>query len=259
MTLPEAPLRNVPIDRIDFDDRRFQIRLDPRSGNLLDSLRRDGQLVPVVLQAQGGRFRVIDGHRRCEVLRRLGAENVRAMALPVSDAEALRLAFVFNHARKTLLPVDRWNSLRRMAHDLGWSNARIAEATGLHADSVSRLRRLFPDMPLVDEGLAEGWLRPSHLRALRSLVPRDRWPAWLRRIREERMPGRRLYEAVAAAERRREPPYVTREPDGVVIFRGFRFAPATADAREMWRAIAQYDAGMDRVRSWLRRSGETRK
>ncbi|MEK6607843.1 MAG: hypothetical protein AABZ30_09300 [Myxococcota bacterium] len=38
------------------------------------------------------------------------------------------------------------------------------------------------------------------------------------------------------------------------IFRGFRFDPKTAHAREVWRALTQYDHGMDHLRAWLRRN-----
>jgi ParB-like chromosome segregation protein Spo0J len=249
---PAGPVQEVPLERIEAD-ATFQIRLDPRPGQLLRAIEADGQLVPVALQARGERLRVIDGFRRVAVLRRLERPSVRAMVFRVGDAEALRLSYVFNSARKTLLPEDRWNSLRRMAQELGWSNARIAEATGLHPNTVSRLRNLFPAIPLVRDGIEEGWLRPAHLKALRALLPRDRWPDWLRRVRDERLSGRSLLDLVGAEQRRREPPYVAREPGGALVVRGFRFDPATASAEEMWRAVEQVDEAIDRIRSWLRR------
>ena len=251
MSAPER-IVSVPLDRIDLDDVRFQIRVEAGAGELRRSLERDGQIVPVLLQAAGERWRVIDGHRRCAVLRRIGARTVRAVVRRVADAEALRLAFVANHARKTLKPADRWNAIRKMKA-AGWSNETIAEATSLHRETVRKLAALFPAMREVDEGLATGWLRQSHLIALRSLVPRAEWSRWLRLIRDERLSAARLYDRVGAQSRLREPPYVTKERPGVLVFRGFRFDAKAAAKDEIWRAITQYEDGLDALRAWVRR------
>ena len=86
------------------------------------------------------------------------------------------------------------------------------------------------------------------------MLPRAEWAPWLRRIHEERLSARALYGLVGAEARRNEDPYLQREAGGVLIFRGFRFDPATASTEEAWRAITQYDAGVDRIRGWLRRA-----
>ena len=249
-----ATARRVAIADIDLGARPFQIRLDPRPGQLRSALGREGQLVPVVLQKRPGKLYVIDGHRRCEALLALGEESVDATVLDVGDAEALRLAYVLNAERKTLTPADRWNSLRVMARR-GWSNERIGKMLGMHATRVSTLRNLFPDLAQVDAGVAQGWLLPAHLRALRSLLPRKDWPKWLRVVKAERLSAKALFERIGAAERRREPPYVTKEAGGALVLRGFRFDPANADANEMWRAVTQLDDALDRIRGWLRRKG----
>ncbi len=247
-------LRRVALAEIELEARPFQIRLDPRPGQLKAALRREGQLVPVVLQKKPGKLRVIDGHRRCEALAALGQESVDATVLDVGDGEALRLAFVLNAERKTLSPADRWNSLRVMARR-GWTNEKIGKALGMHRTRVSTLRNLFPDLAEVDLGIVEGWLLPSHLRALRSLLPRKDWPKWLRVVKAEKLSARALFERIGAGKRRREPPYVAKEAGGALILRGFRFEPASADPEEMWRAVTQLDDALDRIRGWLRRKG----
>ena len=254
MSLPRSPVERVPLASIDLDDRRFQIRMEERGGQLQASIEREGQLVPVVLQRARSRFRVIDGFRRCGILRRIDAPHVLATSLAVSDDEALRLAFVFNHERKTLKPEDRWNSLRMLA-ERGWSDTRIGEALGLHRATIVRWRQLFPTSRAVRRGVEEGWLRPSHLRALRDLVPEAAWSDWLPRIRDEDLSGRRLYRVIEASRRRREPPYVAFRDDGTFVARGFKFDPVAANADEMWRATEQLDRALDQIRAWLRKQG----
>ena len=257
-TPPKPTIKRIRLAQVDLDDQRYQIRIEARPGQLRRSLEEHGQLVPVVVQPVGDQFRVIDGYRRCTVLRELGEIFIRAAVMEVDDREALRLAFVCNHDRKTLKPEDRWNSVRLMSRR-GWKTAEISAALGLHKDTVSRLRNLFPQLELVDAGIAEGWLRPSHLKALRTLVPRAKWPHWLRRIRDEGLSGRRLQEEVSAEDRRREPPFVLKDADGGLIVRGFKFDPNRAVEEEISRAVEQLDDAVDRMRSWLRRRPKGKK
>ncbi len=243
---------SVPLSRVDLAGRQFQIRVEPRPGELHRSLERDGQLVPVLLQERDPLHRIIDGHRRCHELARLGVGTVRALLRRCSDEEALRLAFVANSARKTLAPADRWNAIRKL-RALDLTHARIAAALSLHPDSVRRLAALFPATKDVGEGIDQGWLRPSHLRALRDLLAREDWPRWLRVIREERLAAAELYRRIGADERLRETKFVSRETGGVCIFTGFRFDPKTALSDDVWRAITQYEKGLTLLRAWVRK------
>ena len=85
--------------RLEFHqlDRRWEqlrIREPHRQRRLLASLAESGQQTPIVVvlsKEAGGRYLVIDGHKRIAALEQLGRDTVEATVWEMSEAEALLL------------------------------------------------------------------------------------------------------------------------------------------------------------------------
>lgn len=106
-------LEDVTLEEIDREDDRFQFRVDAKSGDLVRSMRTEGQQVPVVLwrrrPADKGKppYLIIDGFRRTHAVARLGWPSVKAMVLDISEEEAFDRAYTENVVRKSLKPLER--------------------------------------------------------------------------------------------------------------------------------------------------------
>jgi len=119
---------------------------------LVESLRARGQIVPVLLieipEALPPRYQLLDGHRRVEALRQLGAETVKAVVQRAESREA-DLATLTAHVRKNLSPVEWAQAIRRLRqrHQLPYDDIR--QYTGLSVSHMSELVRMLDAAPEV--------------------------------------------------------------------------------------------------------------
>ena len=135
---------DVPIEDISKDDA-FQYRLSTKTGDLLESLAREGQREPVDLVGPKP-YRIVDGYRRVESVRQLGWKTVKAMVhRDMSNAEAQRMAFVKNVVRKNLSPLDKANAIFQ-AKRHGRSEEALAKDFGISTKQLKRYEELL-DLP----------------------------------------------------------------------------------------------------------------
>lgn len=185
-----------------------QLRIaDPgRRARLEQAIAQQGQQVPVLVVPIGdGRFVLIDGYARVAALRRLGRDEVLAVALDVDEAEALVLRHRLEAARTRSALEDGW--LVAVLLDQGRAQEDIAVALGKSAAWVSRrlaLVRTLPDS--VQEAVRAG--RIGSNAAEKFLVPLSRVNAaqcaalveGLRSVRPSLRQLGRLYAAWKAAD-----------------------------------------------------------
>jgi hypothetical protein len=90
---------------------------------------------PVVCRSDGGRFLILDGHLRIEILRSMGVAEVECLV--ATDDEA----FTYNKRISRLSPVQEHHMVVR-AISRGVSEDKIAKALNLNVTSVQRRTRL---------------------------------------------------------------------------------------------------------------------
>jgi ParB/RepB/Spo0J family partition protein len=117
--------------RLEFHqlDRRLEslrVRHPARQRRLIASLAESGQQTPIIVIETGGRYLVIDGHKRIAALQQLGRDTVEAVVWEMSEADALAL--------------DR--SLRmsepESALEQGWLLAEMESRLGCSLEELSR-------------------------------------------------------------------------------------------------------------------------
>lgn len=113
---------------------------------LVESIKQHGVLVPVILEAYEGGWRLRDGHRRVAAARMAGVSKVLAIRYlePLDEADWLIQSVEFNEKRRGLDPADRQRIARRLV-ELRVSRARIAATFGISRAAVDKL--LDPDRP----------------------------------------------------------------------------------------------------------------
>ncbi len=110
---------------------------------LLQSLTAAGQIEPIlVIPAEAGRFRVVNGNRRLRLAAAANLASLEAHVLPSTDAAHVAgAALAANVLHAPLAPVDQWRSLVAM-RSAGHTTASAAAYLGISDRQAERLERL---------------------------------------------------------------------------------------------------------------------
>ena len=132
----------IAIRDIDFNDRRFQYRLKDKHKDLIPSIEKEGQLVPVILFGQAPPYKIVDGHRRAAAVRDLGWPSVRAIVHKnITDDDAYRLSFIENVRRRNFGPMDMANAVWK-AQARGKTNETLTREFGLSKRQIQRYKAM---------------------------------------------------------------------------------------------------------------------
>lgn len=147
----------------------LRIRDAAAEARLSASIAEEGQRSPViVVQDAEGRPVLIDGYRRVRVIARLGQDTVVAIALGLSEADALVYCHRQETSRRRSAVEEGW--LLRELHGQGPTLEAIGDALGRCRSWVSRRMALVSALPKsAEEAVRSGRVSPHG--AMKSLVP----------------------------------------------------------------------------------------
>ena len=95
-------------DLIPFRDNPFILKKDMELQLLIDSIKENGVIEPILVTPdENGKYEIISGHRRVEACIRLGIEEIPAVIKPMSRDEAIITLVNCNIQRETLLPSEK--------------------------------------------------------------------------------------------------------------------------------------------------------
>jgi ParB family chromosome partitioning protein len=155
---------DVPIEDISPEEV-YQFRLRTTTGDLKDSLLREGQREPVDLLGAKP-YKIVDGYRRIAAIRELGWKTVKAFIhKDMTPAEAQRLAFLKNVVRKNLSPLDKANAIHQ-AKRRGRSLESLAEDFGISVKQVRRYEGLLALPESLQAHVDKGTLTMAHAKLL---------------------------------------------------------------------------------------------
>ncbi|WP_418763537.1 ParB/RepB/Spo0J family partition protein, partial [Enterocloster sp.] len=165
--------QEIEIARIhEFPNHPFKVLDDERMDLLVDSIRENGILNPVIVRPdQNGDYEMISGHRRLHAAGIAGLQKIPAIVKEMSDDEAIIKMVDANIQREEILPSERafslkmkMDAMRRQGSrsDLTsgndcqkWSSDEIGETVGLKGRQVRnyiRLTYLIPEiLDMVDQ------------------------------------------------------------------------------------------------------------
>ena len=91
-----------------FKDHPFKVVDDDRMQDLVDSIKQNGVLSPVLLrETERGQYEMISGHRRMHAAQLAGLETIPAIIREMSDDEATIIMVDSNIQREELLPSEK--------------------------------------------------------------------------------------------------------------------------------------------------------
>lgn len=119
-------------------DREFRYRSNLDIDDLVESIRKDGQLVPIVVRRRDDKFQLLSGFRRLTALRKLGCKKVQAKILSgISDMKARRLSLLENLERNSLSAWDQVATAAKFRKQ-GMTNFEVSEAFHTSVRTIQR-------------------------------------------------------------------------------------------------------------------------
>jgi len=146
----EIPVLDHDLSAIDLKFSRLRL-VDPRAeARMLASVRRQGQLTPVVVGRDDGGVFLVDGFKRYRALQQLGAAQIRAQVLE-RPVRSLKAAIVQLNGRRGLTSIEESWVLQSLHQDDALTQEQIGALLGRHKSWVCR--RLALVERLCDEAL----------------------------------------------------------------------------------------------------------
>lgn len=102
-------IQEISIDDIvDFENHPFEVKMDQDMSKLIDSIYKNGQLVPVLVRPhkEGRGYEMISGHRRRMAFEQLGWDKIKAIVKDVDDDTATVLMVDSNFSREKIKPTE---------------------------------------------------------------------------------------------------------------------------------------------------------
>jgi ParB family chromosome partitioning protein len=163
--------RDVPIALIDPNPEQPRSNFDESSLRALsESIQTYGVLQPLVVEANGTRFRLVAGERRLRAAGLAGLGRVPAVVRPVGpDREKLEVALVENLQRSDISALDEARAFSRLCDVFGLTQEQVAQRVGRSRSGVANTMRLLQTAPAVQLAIQGGQIAPAHGRALLSL------------------------------------------------------------------------------------------
>ena len=164
--VPEiAGTQEIEIGRIhSFPNHPFKVLDDDKMETLVDSIRENGILNPVIVRPdQTGNYEMISGHRRLHAAGIVGLKKIPAIVKEMTDDEATIVMVDANVQREEILPSERAWSLKMKMDALSRQGKRtdltsghdvpkltvdvLGEETGISGRQVKRYIRLTELIP----------------------------------------------------------------------------------------------------------------
>lgn len=126
--VPEiAGTQEIEMGRIHaFPNHPFKVLDDEKMETLVDSIRENGILNPVIVRPdQSGNYEMISGHRRLHAAGIVGLQKIPAIVKEMSDDEAIIKMVDANIQREEILPSERAFSLKMKMDAMRRQGARV--------------------------------------------------------------------------------------------------------------------------------------
>lgn len=133
--VPEiAGTQEIEIERIHaFPNHPFKVLDDEKMDTLVDSIRENGILNPVIVRPdQSGNYEMISGHRRLHAAKIVGLKKVPAIVKEMSDDEAIIKMVDANIQREEILPSEKAFAYRMKLDALKRTAGRPTKENACH-------------------------------------------------------------------------------------------------------------------------------
>ncbi|MDP2637843.1 MAG: ParB/RepB/Spo0J family partition protein [Candidatus Levybacteria bacterium] len=153
--------------------------------DLVDSIREQGILEPLVVARTPAGFQIIAGERRWRAAKLLGLSKVPVVVKDTTPQGMLEMSIVENVQREDLNPIERALAYKRLIDEFGLGTNEVARKVGKSAPTVSNTIRLLSLPDAIKDALVAGVITEGHVRPLISLGDPNLMLELFRRILRE--------------------------------------------------------------------------
>lgn len=137
--------------------------------DLVESIREQGILEPIVVAKTPAGYQIIAGERRWRASKIAGIQKVPVVIKETTPQGMLEMSVVENVQREDLNPIEKALAYKRLIDEFGLGTNEVAKRVGKSAPTVSNTIRLLTLPDAVKDALAAGVITEGHVRPLISL------------------------------------------------------------------------------------------
>lgn len=150
--------------------------------DLVNSIREQGILEPIVVADTPAGYQIIAGERRWRASKILGLMKVPVVVKQVTPQTMLEMSIVENVQREDLNPLERAQAYKRLIDEFSLSVTEVAKRVGKSLPYISNTIRLLTLPDAIKDALAAGVITEGHVRPLISIGDPKLMLAAFRRI-----------------------------------------------------------------------------
>jgi ParB family transcriptional regulator, chromosome partitioning protein len=137
--------------------------------DLVESIKEQGILEPIVVARTPAGYQIIAGERRWRAAKVLGLPQVPVVVKETTPQGMLEMSIVENVQREELNPIERALAYRRLIDEFGLGTNDVAKRVGKSAPTISNTIRLLSLPDAIKDALVAGVITEGHVRPLISL------------------------------------------------------------------------------------------
>lgn len=138
-------------------------------GELAESIKRHGVIMPIVVNKDGDRYMIIAGERRYRASKLAGKETIPAVIKSYNQREIKEISLIENLQREDLNPIEAANAMRQLMDEFNLTQEELAERIGKSRSAIANTLRLLSLSPEVIKLISDNKLTAGHARALITL------------------------------------------------------------------------------------------
>jgi ParB/RepB/Spo0J family partition protein len=159
-----------PVTELGLGYRRYRLADEAGEREMVQSLRRHGQITPLVVCRREETLEVLDGFKRVAAALSLGLANLRCQVLAADERQAKVALLTLHGAGKRLVELEEAWLVQALVREDGMSQVEVGELLGRHKSWVCRRLALLEKLvEEVRQDLRLGLVSARTARALVSL------------------------------------------------------------------------------------------
>ncbi len=257
--LVEGEIGAWPVAELGLRYRRYRLADEAGERDMVQSLRRHGQITPLVVCRREETLEVLDGFKRVAAAVELGLVRLRCQVVAADERQAKVALLTLHGAGKRLVELEEAWLVQALVRDDGLSQAEVAELLGRHKSWVCRRLALLEKLvEEVRQDLRLGLVSARTARALVSL-PAGKQSEVLRSIRTEGLSSEEVRGVVGllhGACTREQEDYVLAQPRQALAEANQLICPAwdprlSVAGNRFSKQLARLLDQLARMESWL--------
>jgi hypothetical protein len=264
MAWQEGVVRPVSLDRLGQQYRRYRLADPPAEEAMAGSLRRWGQLSPVVACIREQQLQVLDGFKRLTAARQVVGLTTLSVRLVAVDEPAAKAAILgLNRGQRATRELEEAWVVQALVRDDGLTQVEAAHLLGQHKSWVCRRLALLEKLSAeVKEDLRLGLVGPALARQLTRL-PAGNQQAVLALTRRETLTAQEVSGVIALLQGAspEQAAFVLQKPREALTQAGglptaLRDPRLSRAGNWLARQLSQALEALGRLENWLRTPGE---